>query len=804
MTWAAEHAQARPSTLRSNLLLASLAVGIWIVTILASRMGEPNDGLGPYVAFRGMVEGFTVKGGDELTRVSPLFPVLAWLPYAIFGDVIVSLYIVDAVAMGLLVLAACALCDRHAANPYVKALVAVNIPLLTRFAKMTAFMPADPSLCASAALMCAFTAAYASRHVLQAAASLAAVTLSPIGIAAPLSAAVGALRSRINPTRIAALYAPPVAIWCAVQWWARGGVGGAVADFMPSRLLASLELWREPIFVTLAAATLVTAGGGLMIPLLRRPSCVATLSRTTPEAIALFGVVAINVVSTGSLTVWGFLLPVWVLLWTAVPDPLGPREARMWCVAATLVTLATQIPFAYSSSTSYDATVHPYAAYRGMASAPAAAFMTHWLLPIVTLVVALTAVVTQSLTHLEVASARARQRTKVDPYLVAAVLLVALGFVLRPNHGPAVDENDHLDQIVRFAHGDWSRNAALTMLPGFHALVALFVAPVGATEASVRFVVFGLSLVAVLVFHALARQLEMSTAGIRTLQFTLLPVLFQQFFLIYTDVTSLLFVLLMLLLTVRKRYAAAGLVGFAALLIRQDNIVWLAFAVVWAHVREHGWQWRPFTEMVTRYATFIASGCAFLVFVAVNHGEIALGYDSASHPVGFFGGNVFFLLFLSGFIFAPLWWSYRAGTARLLSSMWLAIGVGLFAAYWFGFVVTHPHNRERTDYFLSNAVLMSVTATAARRLLAFVSVAVAAIGFAVAPMQRGWRLLLPFSVLFLVPEWLIAPRYYLIPWSLFIVARDLASPPSERLQTLVFAVLSACAFVFVNGQWGWI
>ena len=768
-------------------------------------MGEPNGGFGPYVAFRGMVEGFTVKGGDELTRVSPLFPVLAWLPYAAFGNVLVSLYVVDAFAMGLLVLAACALCDRYGANPYLKALVAVNIPLLTRFAKMTALVPADPSLCACAALMCAFTAAYASRHVLQATASVAAVTLSPIGIAAPLSAVGGALRSRTNPTRIAVLYGPPVAIWCVVQWWARGGLAGAVADFMPSRLIASLELWREPIFVTLAAATFVTAAGGLIIAPLRRPSCVASLWRGTPEAFVLLAVVAISVVSTGSLTMWGFLLPVWVLLWTAIPDALSARDARVWCVAATLVTLVTQIPFAYSSSASYDVTVHAYAAYRGMASARASAFTAQWLAPIATLVVVLGAVATQSLTHLEVAATRVRQRAKVDPYLVVALLLITLGMLLRPNHGPAVDENDHLDQIVRFAHGDWSRNAALTMLPGFHALVALVVAAVGATEASVRVVVFGLSLVAVLVFHALARQIEMSTAGIRTLQFTLLPVLFPQFFLIYTDVTSLLFVLLMLLLTVRKHNAAAGLVGFAALLIRQDNIVWLAFAVVWSHVREHGWQRRPFAELVRRYATFIVSGCAFVGFVAINHGQVALGDDAASHPVGVFGGNVFFLLFLSGFVFAPLWWSYRASAARAVSRwMWVAIGAALFAAYWFGFVVAHPHNRERTDYFLSNAVLMFITATAVRRLLAFVPVAIAAIGFAVAPMQRGWRLLLPFSVLFLLPEWLIAPRYYLIPWSLFIVARDVASPPGERVQTLVFAALSACAFVFVNGQWGWI
>jgi len=130
---------------RANLILACLAVTVWSVTAAASLSGEPNDGFGPYAAFRGMVEGFTIKGGDELTRLSPLFPMLAWLPYTAFSNVIVSLCIVNAVAMFLLVFAACALCDRYQSNGYVKALVAVNIPLLARFAKMTAFLPAAPA-----------------------------------------------------------------------------------------------------------------------------------------------------------------------------------------------------------------------------------------------------------------------------------------------------------------------------------------------------------------------------------------------------------------------------------------------------------------------------------------------------------------------------------------------------------------------------------------------------------------------------------------------------------------------------------
>jgi alpha-1,2-glucosyltransferase len=791
-----------------RLLLTGLALGIWGATVVASGSIGPNDGFGPYAAFREMVEGSTLKGGDELTRLSPLFPALAWLPYVVSSNLILSLRIIDALAMGLLVFSACVLCDEHRLNPWVTAIIAVNIPLLARFSKMTAFAPGDPSLCASAALMSAIAAVHTNRFAAQFAAQVAAVTLSPVGIAAPLHGVLRAVRCRVNTGRIAMLYGPPAAIWCVVQWWARGGVTGAASDFMPTQLIAALDLWRRPVFVTLAAAAACTAAGGLVLPAVLRPSCLRATWRTTPEAFVLFGIVCINALSTGSTNVWGFLLPMWVLLWADCLGTLEAREARIWLIGATAVTLATQIPFAYSSVESYEASVHAYAVYRTMPAATASLFVQPWLLPIGMLVVILGVLASAYLMHLDATSARSRERdtqSKIDPYLWSALVLMALGFVLRPDRGTAVDENVHLDQILRFAHGDWSINRALTMLPGFHALVAIVALPVGVTESSVRLVVFGLSLGSVVVFHTLARQLDPSTAGMRTLQFTLLPALFHQFFLIYTDVASLLFVLLMMLQAVRGRYAAAGAFGFAAMLIRQDNVVWVAFAVAWSSLRDSGWQWRPVTEWLRRYATFIVSGCAFALFVLANHGQVALGDDAPSHPTGVYGGNVFFFLFVSAFMFVPLWWSYLRFSGARVWPWWIWLGgAGLFVVYWFGFVVDHPHNLERSDYFLANAILLWVTGTAARRSLAFVPVAVAAAGFAIAPMKRGWWVLLPFSALFLLPEWLIVPRYYLIPWSLFLVAREAAPPRDERRQTLVFAALSACAFVFVNGGYGWI
>lgn len=103
-----------------------------------------------------------------------------------------------------------------------------------------------------------------------------------------------------------------------------------------------------------------------------------------------------------------------------------------------------------------------------------------------------------------------------------------------------------------------------------------------------RLVTFGLSLAAAYVFLLLARELGGTGAGTKTLQFLLLPVAFPLFFLVYTETTSLLFVLLMLLAALGGRPGLAGLAGLAACLVRQNDIVWVAFAWWLCLARDRG------------------------------------------------------------------------------------------------------------------------------------------------------------------------------------------------------------------------
>ncbi len=394
--------------------------------------------------------------------------------------------------------------------------------------------------------------------------------------------------------------------------------------------------------------------------------------------------------------------------------------------------------------------------------------------------------------------------------LALALLMLTIGFGFFYDNGQGVDENIHYDQIARLARGDWSLHPSLTMVPGFHALVAAVeVATGGVSEVSVRVVVFLLSVATVVAFHVLARTLQPDHAGTRTLQFTLLPMLFPQFFLVYTDVASLLFVVLMMLASARRHYWSAGVLGLVACLMRQNNVLWVAFAMLWSYLRESGWTWPSLIESLKRYWTFIATGAVFLLFVAANGGEVALGEDAGSHPLGSVHlTNLFFLLFLCCFLFLPLWWGYRRAvlTQLLRQRTWLALLV-LAPIFWFGFINDHPHNLERASYFLPNAVLIYFSSTPWLKAAFFLPIAIAAVGVSAVPMKTPWWLLLPFSVLFLVPEWLVVPRYYLIPLTFFLVAREPAAPPSawsERFQTVWFAAASLALFAVVERGWGWV
>jgi alpha-1,2-glucosyltransferase len=140
------------------------------------------------------------------------------------------------------------------------------------------------------------------------------------------------------------------------------------------------------------------------------------------------------------------------------------------------------------------------------------------------------------------------------------------------------DEEVHYDEIAHFARGDLSFNPLLTTLPGYHALLGLIGYVTGVTNVPfMRFLSFLIGLATIGVFGLIGRELYRDAGFLRMIQFACLPILFPFFFLLYTDVLSLLFVLLAFFFILRERPTLAAVMSLAGMLVRQTNIVWLLF-----------------------------------------------------------------------------------------------------------------------------------------------------------------------------------------------------------------------------------
>ena len=366
------------------------------------------------------------------------------------------------------------------------------------------------------------------------------------------------------------------------------------------------------------------------------------------------------------------------------------------------------------------------------------------------------------------------------PLGVGALLALLVGMGVRLNDmSGRVDEGEHVEQILRLVRGEWTINPVLTTVPGFHALIAAVVHLTGLqTVEAMRADALGFALAAVVAFAACAHALAPDRAVVRTWTWALFPILTPFLFLIYTDLTSLLFVLLALFASVRGRHGFAGLATIASMAVRQNNVLWLGFFLALALTDTT--TPRPKREWLWVYLLGFA---AFAAFVVVN-GGVAVG-DQPSHPFpDVHASNVYFLLSLHFVFFLPEHVARAADVVALVRSQrWIggALAVG-FPLFVLTFTNTHALNTgsEQDMFFLRNQLLGWLVGPLDHMAVAYAAVAWTVLSLAVTPLVRPQYLLLyPFTVLFLVPSWLVEQRYTLIPFTLFLLMRR---PASARVE----------------------
>ncbi|BCL76964.1 hypothetical protein JHS3_27000 [Jeongeupia sp. HS-3] len=380
-------------------------------------------------------------------------------------------------------------------------------------------------------------------------------------------------------------------------------------------------------------------------------------------------------------------------------------------------------------------------------------------------------------------------------------LIIALAYLYCRNAIIVGDEVVHEAQIRRFLDGDFSIDPRLTTIPGYHLLVAALSWPLGAYSlATVRGIgtLFGIALI--VVYALLLRQRSGTVSSQRLVQFAFFPIFLPYFYLAYTDVLSLLVVLGALLFALRAQAIPAAVLLAVSVCIRQQNVVWLLAIPVLVYCRDSGFRWCRDTlkSHLANGGLYLLALLGFAVFVFWN-GGVAVG-DRGAHPAsGLFVGNVFFMLLLYAIFFAP---SVIANLPTMLayarqhSSVPLLLA-GLLVLYLFGFQGSHPYNSIQPDYFLRNGLLQLLSSSLPVKLAFFVPIALAALDWlAMAQRQPKLHVIAVFSVLALLPSWLIEQRYMMIPFALLLLYREDGRPGVQALTSALYAVV---AVVFIYG-----
>ncbi|MBD8873110.1 hypothetical protein [Rhodanobacter sp. DHB23] len=363
-----------------------------------------------------------------------------------------------------------------------------------------------------------------------------------------------------------------------------------------------------------------------------------------------------------------------------------------------------------------------------------------------------------------------------------------------------VDEAVHVWQVSRFMQGQLhSVTQDLTNIPGYHLLVAGLMWLSGSHSlAGMRTIDVCFGLLGGLFFYLARLAQYQAHQGRAVAQFLFFPLLYPYVFLVYTDVLSVALVLAALAATLRHRHVLAALALVAAMMVRQNNVVWAAFLAAYALwpilAKAH---WRPMRVMqdlgqaIWPYLVVMA---LFLAYWAWNGTIVFESVQARTHPdASFHLGNPFFLLCMAG-VFLPL--QLLGGLRRFLAlaradSRWLLLPLATIACYTLCFTVSSRLNFIGIPYFLHNDLLVLVTQEKWASCLFGLVATIAACGLAGTRFASPQGFLLyPVACFYLAASTLIEVRYALVPMALWLALRQQESDGAERATLAIWVAVA--------------
>lgn len=402
-------------------------------------------------------------------------------------------------------------------------------------------------------------------------------------------------------------------------------------------------------------------------------------------------------------------------------------------------------------------------------------------------------------------------------YIILLIFVIFL-FTLIPHNELFVDENPHYEQIINFIQGDFNLNPDLTTIPGFHIIYYVLSSIFGISSIIFfRIISFLISILTIYIFYLLLVEIKSTDKNNKIIQFIFMPILFMFFFLIYTDVMSLLFVLTSLLFAFKNKINLSSFFGLLSILIRQNNIMWLLFIFIFVLLRNEfsflekrkSFKQKVITliefiklnylKLFKKYFLFILTGILFIIFVIINQG-VALG-DKEAHPTfSLHTGNIFFMLFLFFIIFLPTiiqHLNYFFKDFKNNYFKFISIGLLIFIIYILTFINNHPYNIDWGDYFIRNRILIYFTSTLFLKTIFFIPILISIYSLSKMKFYFNKYLIFLISIIYLLPSWLIEQRYYIIPFTMYLLFIKKEKSKFNIIQSIYSFILTLLIFYLI-------
>ncbi|XP_043471670.1 putative Dol-P-Glc:Glc(2)Man(9)GlcNAc(2)-PP-Dol alpha-1,2-glucosyltransferase [Leptopilina heterotoma] len=441
-----------------------------------------------------------------------------------------------------------------------------------------------------------------------------------------------------------------------------------------------------------------------------------------------------------------------------------------------------------------------------------------------------------------------RNRLSLFTFLIFVVTSITLFIYLnRVQPYYFIDEVFHIPQTQRYCDGNFtSWDPKITTLPGVYLITTIFLAPFGFCNETIfirstNLIATFLNFFLISSICRLKNSQDSLINLVSSYNIVLFPPLFFWFFLYYTDVFSVTMILAVNLLHLQGRIKSSALAGVVSVIVRQTNIIWVALIGIeevlnflelkaekslsgdvrnsskhlqWlldtinVQVRRGLLSFLKFSmEILSALTPYIIVGILFLAFIVWN-GDIVVGDRTAHVPTIHVPQLFYFFAFT--FCFA---WPYML--AYLKAFLCDSLEHWIVSSFIFSLLVViihsntlvHPYvladNRHYVfyvwNYFMGRYSYFKYLP------IPFYCFCFYAFFKCLKNMRFLSRILFFIcTCVVLVPQLLLEPRYFIIPYIIFRLNLQNIRPWQIALETLTMFLINFVQFyIFVSKVFYW-